>query len=91
MDLMLDGVSSKDDFNGKNDELTAAITDLNWEISDKRMTLVQLSSVIDTAFAALQNIDRTWLNSDSATRRLIQNALFPNGLVYMSNGEFRTP
>ena len=91
MDLMLDGTISKDDFSLKNDELTAAITDLTWTISDKRTTLIQLSSVIDSAFAALQNIDKTWLNSDTDTKRLIQRALFPSGLVYTNSGEFRTP
>ncbi len=91
MDLMLDGSISKHDFSGKNDELTASITDLSWTISEKRTTLIQLSSVIDSAFAALQSMDKTWLNSDTETKRLIQRALFPSGLVYTKSGEFRTP
>jgi len=77
MDLMLEGTFSKDDFSDRNNGLTAAITDLTWTISDKRTTLIQLSSVIDIAFSTLQNIDRTWLNSDANTKRLIQRALFP--------------
>ena len=91
MDLMLDDVISEDDFSDKNDTLKAEITDLSWTISEKRMAFTQLQSVIDTTFATLQHIDKTWLNSDPATRRLIQNALFPSGLVYTKNGEFRTP
>jgi site-specific DNA recombinase len=91
MNMMLDGIVNGVDFQSKNDQLTALVTDLRITINEKRTSILKLSNVIDAAFSALQHIDRIWLNSDPITRRRIQDVLFPSGLVYTKKGEFRTP
>ena len=91
LDKMLDGIVSSEDYNEKNDALTTEMTDLSINVSEMRTTILELDTVIESAFSALQNIDRTWLNSNTENRRLIQNVVFPCGLVYTNSGEFRTP
>ena len=39
----------------------------------------------------LSRVDRAWLNADNDMRRNIQQVVFPDGLVYLGDGKFRTP
>jgi hypothetical protein len=43
------------------------------------------------AFSMLSRVDRAWLNADNDMRRNIQQVVFPDGLIYLGDGKFRTP
>ena len=91
MDLFIDGDISKTDYHEKNDNLTTRITDLKLELSERRSIHLELDTVLDECLNFLLNISFTWTNADSRIKRRIQDAIFPDGLVYIGNGEFRTP
>jgi len=78
-------------FNTQIDKREMEISELKEKRDMKRRKIDKFDDVVEGAFKFLTRIDQTWLNSDTKVRRNIQQAVFPDGLVYEGDGTFRTP
>jgi len=78
-------------FNAQIEARQAKITKMKIKSNALRIQTEQFDNIVDGAFSMLSRVDRAWLNADNDMRRNIQQVVFPDGLIYLGDGKFRTP
>lgn len=90
IDGWLEGVLEEGIYKEQLDKVEAELREVRNEVVLNSVGEGSLSKTLDNAAEFFEHCDLAWLKGDIGTRQRVQEAIFPNGLVYQYTG-FRTP
>lgn len=90
LDLFIDGKVEEVTYKDKDKVIEEELANKMAMLSDVKVSEESVLECIDFCCQWLSNIDTLWLDGDLDLRQRFQKLIFPQGLAYLKNGEFRT-